>query len=253
MVVAQKPGSSVDSPRLRIPPFQIKRAVSLGSAVTSFKLVNLATGTQITLSVSGFIVEDLNDTPTRDAIIYGGNVLTPDVAGLPIGRYYLTVSDGTNTWYSEVFELDDESSVDPTFPATCGDLPWMALEYSNSGCIISETIHNNAPSFKFLIAASLGQPSYDYKPETKEDGQGGTVKLFHRLEKRWQFFVLAPEYVADALAAVQMMSAVTITFLYGDAIQCKDVEVDVSWETPCLAKITFSFTADILSKTSCCP
>lgn len=253
VIVAQTPGLSVDTPRIRIPHFQIKRSTALGAAVTSFKIISLdGLLSDTSLSTAGFSIEDLNDTPTIDSIVFNGGVLTPDIAQWPVGRYYLTVSDGTNTWYSEVFELEEESTVNATFPATCGDLPWIALEYSNSGCIISETIHNNAPSFRFLIPASLGQPSYEYKPESKDNGQGGTVKLFHRLEKRWQFFILAPEYVADALAAVQMMSSVTINFVSGDFIQCNDVEVDVSWETPCFAKITFTFTADILSKTSCC-
>jgi len=253
VVVAQMTGAPIDNPRLRIPPFQIKRATALGAAVTTFKLISVdGLLSDTTLALTGFSVEDLNDTPTRDAIIYDGSTLTPDIAMFLPGRYYLTVSDGTNTWYSEVFELESEDSENLTFPSTCSDLPWISLEYSNSGCIISETIHNNAPSFRFLIPASLGQPAYDYKPETKDNGQGGTVKLFHRLEKRWQFFILAPEYVADALAAVQMMSSVTINFVSGDFIICNDVEVDVAWETACLAKITFTFTADILSKTSCC-
>lgn len=252
VVVAQKPGSAIDNPRLRIPPFQIKRDTGTGSSVSSFKLISL-TGliSDVTLDTAGFSVQNLNVGGTVDAIIFNGVALTPDVSGLPIGRYYLTVSAGSGVWYSEVFELEDESSIDPDFPASCNSLPWLSLEYSNPACIISETIYPS-PAFRFLIPAALGRPSYDYKPETKDNGQGGTVKLFHRLDKRWNFFIMAPEYVADALAAVQMMSSVSINFVSGDFINCSDIEVDASWETPCLAKITFSFTADILSKTACC-
>ena len=252
IVVAQGPGTTIDSPRLRIPPFQLNRTTGLGAAVTSFTLIEkngLIPNTP--LDTGGFSVENLNATPTKDAIIYNGAVQTPDISGLPFGYYYLTVSDGTITWYSEVFELEPESTIDATFPASCGTLGYAKLEYS-PGCTISETIHVDSNSFRLLLPVDLGQPDYEYKPDSEDDGQGGVVTLYKRLEKRWKFFIIGPEYMADALAAVQMMGSVSLNFEAGDFIVCRDVKVDVDWTTPCFARITFEFSADILSKTACC-
>lgn len=245
--------ADLDDPQLRIPPFQIKRATSLGSPVLDFTLIRLdGTLADIPLSTAAFSVENLNTTPTLDSIIFSGAAITLALDDIPTGQFYVTVSDGTNTWYSEIFEVEDESAIDPTFPAACGGLGWARLEWSNSACIISETIHNDAPSFQLLLPVDLGQPGYDYKPESEEDGQGGKVTTFHRLEKRWSFFIVAPEYIADALTATQMMSSVVLNFESGDFMTCRDIEVEVDWSTPCLAKITYSFSSDILSKTACC-
>lgn len=253
VVVAQGPGLFPDSPRLRVPTFQIKRDIALGDAVTDFKLVNIEGIILDTdLALTGFSIADLNSTPTLDSIIYDGSILTPDISGLPYGHYYLTVTDGTNTWYSEVFELEGESTIDPTFPASCGTLGNARLEWSNPQCIISETIYNDAPSFQLILPVDLGQPDYKYKPDTQDDGQGGVVNLFQRIDKRWRFFIVAPEYIADALTSVQMMSSVSLNFESGDFIICRDVEVEVDWTTPCFAKISFTFSADFLSKTACC-
>lgn len=242
--------ANIEAPGLRIPPFQLKRDKT-GASISAFTLRSTDGLVTVSLSTAHFSLVDLDNPATKESVIFGGNVLSPAMETVPPKDYYLTVSDGANTWYSEVFIFEDESSIDPTFPAKCSTMQWARLEYS-SACIVSETINSDGPSFLFLLPVSISLPEYKYSVEDSDDGQGGKQTLFRRLDKRWQFFITAPEHVADALTAVQMMTTVIMSFENGDFVTCRDIEVSVDWQTTCLAKITFSFTADLLTRTSCC-
>ena len=246
--------SNLASPLMHIPRFDLKTDYE-PTAINSFRLKSKDGAHDIPLNDTNFNFYPLKDDNSLWAIIYNATPIPPGAMDpIPIGKQWeLTVDDGTNVWYSEVFEFVEEDPANSTFPAPCGTEGWLSLEWSNPGCIISETFyHDSAGVMQLLLPLDLAQPNYEYKTDEENDGDGGQTKTFERLDKVWSFFIVAPEYIADALSAAQMFSNVSITFPGGDSIQCHNFKADVNWQTDCLAKITCTFTAEFLAKTACC-
>lgn len=240
---------------LSVPVFHIKRDHRVNDIVSvTLKSTN---GFTFDLEDWAATTKDLNDPVTLDSIVFLPHTYTGITHGFggildPAEYYYLVISDGVETWYTEIFQVSPPSSESIYFPGGCDDdCGYINLQWA-PGCILSETIHSDTAAFSIFLPVNICQPKYEYKPEKEDDGDGGQVTTFQRLEKRWEFFVYAPEYIADALTSVQMMSTVGIDFQNGDSIICRDVEVEVDWQTPCFAKITFRFTGDFLVKTACC-
>jgi hypothetical protein len=244
---------------LKVPPFHIKRDHSTAN-ITAITLKS--TDGTVSHSLTGWsnMLNDLYSPVTKDSIVFLAHTFTEVQDGLtdaglllPDKFFYLLITDGTNTWYTEVFVAVQPDADNADYPADCDDsCGYIRLVWSNSGCIISETIHNNSPAFQLFLPVNIAQPEYTYKPDTEDDGEGGFVKTFQRLEKRWKFFVRGPEYLADCLTSTQMFSAVSVQFPNDDFIACRGIEVGVEWETPCFARITFAFTGEFLVKTACC-
>lgn len=249
-----------DFDTINTPTFHIKRVHMAGEDFT-VTLKSIDGLVSFPLTGGAYTVNDLDDPVTYDAIVFLPTEYTDVIDHTPgtgfhleadIG-YYLVITDGSETWYTEVFYLAPPAAESAFFPAGCDSAcEYISLSWSNSACIISQTIHNNTAAFSLFLPVNIAQPKYEYKPEQEDDGEGGSVTTFQRLEKRWEFFIQAPEYIADALAAVQMFSNVTVDFQNGDFIICRNVQVEVEWETACFAKITFRFTGDFLVKTMCC-
>lgn len=244
-----------DGTNYLIPQMMIKRAAG-GSAISSFALRRLdGSSAQIFLVMPTNSVIDLDDAPVYEAVLFDHQ--RHSATGTSLGTpYYFTFSDGTTYWYSEVFEFFHSDTIPGTapqltLPVKCSDVEWMQLVWSNPGCVLSETFPASV-GFVLNLQATPGRPSYKYSPETEDDGQGGVITTFQRMYKRWEFFVVGPEYLADALTSTQMFSEVGINFQYGDTVECSDVEVETEWITNGLCKITFRFTSTFLKRTACC-
>ena len=243
-----------DDPQFQFPRFDLKMNYE-SSGVTDFFLRSVDGVTNVSLNTSYFSVASLGlDSEDVEwwAITFSGTPIDSALDSIPEKEFYLTVEDGANVWYSETFWFADESTENSSFPESCGSEGWLKISYSNSGCIISNTFYNDGPSFEVFIPADLAQPNYLYKPDPLDDGDGGTLYTFKRLDKRWEFYITAPEYMADALTAIQMFANVSLTFVGNDVIICRDVEVGVDWINACEAKIKFTFSAEFLAKTACC-
>jgi len=249
-----------DFETINTPVFHIKRT---HRAEDIFTVTLKSTDGTVSFALSGatYTINDLDDPVTLDAIVFLP-VEHEDVFDHTPGTgfhldastgYYLVITDGVETWYTEVFYLASPAAESAFFPSGCEkNCGFISLGWANTGCIISQTIHNNTGAFTLFLPINIAKPKYNYKPDQEEDGEGGQVVTFQRLDKRWEFFVRAPEYIADALTAVQMFSNVTIDFSNGDFVICRDVEVEVEWDSPCFANITFRFSAEFLAKTACC-
>lgn len=245
----------VDDPQFQFPRFDLKMNYE-STGVVDFYLRSVDGLTNIPLNTSYFVVNSLGvaaDEVEYFAITFLGTPIDSALGSIPDKEFYLTVDDGASVWYSETFWFADESTENATFPEACGTEGWMKISYSNSGCTISNTFYYDAPSFEFFLPADLAQPNYNYNADKQDDGDGGTVDTFKRLDKRWEFYITVPEYMVDAIMAVQMFSSVSITFVGNDSIICRDIEVDnPDWIDSCYAKVTFRFSAEFLAKTACC-
>ena len=173
--------------------------------ISSFVIYNANTNAAVT----GNIVSELYDAGLaiknipifeKDAIVFTG--LMPYSFDFPIGRYYAEMSDGVETWYSEVF-----TSVD------CADcrlkIEWWDEEdfYMDAGVIVYKN-----PTFKnvLYLCSDVAKPEYIFEEEGEErDGYFFPEKQIS--EKRYHFQFLAPEYLLDVMRFIRMSDHIKIT------------------------------------------
>lgn len=232
-----------------VPPFQIKR-VETATAIDYLKVIRLDTGATVANDTSPAInIQALEDG--RESLVWEGEWVSIGDLAAGVFNFYVEVKSGSDKWYSEVFQLDRDNGAEYDIPAPCGDIEYIRLKWSNP-CNISNTIHGDFGGFNCYLPITLGQPSYNYKPDYEDNGDGTRVITFQSLAKRYTFFILAPEYMADALVAMQFFQAVTMYLYNGDTVSMQDIEVEVDWTTDCFAKVKVSFSVDVLAKTACC-
>lgn len=181
-------------------PFQLRRD-NTGAAITSLAVVEVSTGTStdilaIALSSGLEVVEYASDG--YDLIIFPATI---SVGSFNVGRHYLTMSDGTNTWYSEVFNFVD---------TTAG---LVKLEWWHSGdfCYPSGRIRYNYPyKGRVYLKTDIGKPEYPFE-QTVSKRNGKNHKLKQISAKQYKFLFLAPEYLIDAFRQVPLHDFVEIT------------------------------------------
>lgn len=134
-----------------------------------------------------------------DIIIYNGNL--PMALDVSEGRYYAELSDGTETWYSEVFTL--VNSTDKYMMIEWWDDE--PLYYSNGHIEYSDGFKN-----RVFICSDIGKPEYDFTEEgEKRDGYFFPEKQIS--EKIYKFTFVAPEYLCDAMRIIRMSDHIEIT------------------------------------------
>lgn len=242
-----------DGTKIAFPSFVVRRPAG-GASITTWNLGKVGGSISPTISGISSTIEALDTDGTWEAVIFPSQSFTRAVN--TTDAYYIRFTDGVNSWYSEVFYFVDSPTISAvlpysTMPNPCLNEEYIQLVWSNPGCVISEQFPMGA-AFMLNLPANLASPTYNYKKETEEDGQGGQGTTFQRITKRWTFFVLAPEFIADALTAMQMFSDVGINFQYGDTLVCEDIEVNVDPQTACLSNVKVSFSSTFLAKTACC-
>lgn len=136
-------------------------------------------------------------------------------------------------------------------------MTYIKLTWGNS-CNLGKIYYESGFVNKLYIDAPIGKPDYEYEVEEEYNSDGVLVSTYKRLVKIYKFEMFAPEYVADALQAMQLHDNINITLTdgtYSSAI--RNVKVDVSWEgisNECLALCTVSFQQnDQITRTNCCP
>jgi len=181
-------------------PFQLRRD-NTGAAVTELVVVEVATGTETDIlyvaSVSGLeVVEYAADG--YDLIIFPG---TLSVGSFNVGRHYLRMGDGTNTWYSEVFNFVDTTS----------GLVMVEWWHSEDFCYPSGRVRYNYPyKGRVYLKTDIGKPEYTFEQVVSERN-GKNLKLKQISAKQYKFVFLAPEYLADAFRQIPLHDFVEIT------------------------------------------
>lgn len=217
-------------------PFQLRRD-NTGAAITSLVVVEVATGTEtnilaVALSSGLEVVEYAADG--YDLIIYPA---TLSVGSFNVGRHYLRMGDGTNTWYSEVFNF-----VDSTFGLVKVEW-WHAEDF----CYPSGRVRYNFPyKGRAYFKTDIGKPEYTFE-QTVTERNGKNFKLKQISAKQYKFVILAPEYIADAFRQVPLHDFVEITN-YNDNRTYTVDEINMSspdWQDRGdLAAITVDFQTD---------
>ena len=135
-----------------------------------------------------------------DVIVFTGKLsIVPQMEN---GQYYAVLSDGIETWYSEIFTVvnDIQSYL---------KLEWWDVEnfIMDAGIIVYEK-----PAFKNILylCADIAKPEYTFEEEDEtRDGYFFPVKQISK--KRYHFSFLASEYLLDVMRFIRMADFAQIT------------------------------------------
>jgi hypothetical protein len=237
-----------------LPKLNIKRATVAGS-VTSFKLLRVndtftAFSDMKTLPNGDWSGFDLlfPDTPGFQALVRTGGNLSVASPAIPLNQntpYLLRVVANGVSYYSEVFYLSPKDTTNPVFPSPCNDgSGWIRLYWTTATKDqIAYTFSQEGGAWSIMLNAVLGGAEYGGQDDQKEGGTGDKTSSFVRLYKRFQFFVLVPEYVADCLCTLPLFPDANIEFVDGSQMDIREIEVDAKAETDSLYRVTVSFIA----------
>nr|DAR52198.1 MAG TPA: FdeC-like protein [Caudoviricetes sp.] len=181
-------------------PFQIRRAHRPEATFTVRILYD--DGTQYR-NVSADVAADLHVVTGEDfdVIQYCNDGDIGFFRRLAPGRYYAELSDGVETWFSEVFSVVDDLS------------RYIKLEYwsaDNQEYNGGEIDYSNGYRNVLYICSELGKPDYEFEEEAEaRDGYPYIEKQVGK--KIFRFECKAPEYLVDALRVVWLSDYVRMT------------------------------------------
>ncbi|MCM1077879.1 MAG: hypothetical protein NC344_06910 [Bacteroidales bacterium] len=223
-------------------PFQIMRRHRAGAEIQSVLLYRK----------NGVLVRDITqemkDTGLRiisfplrnlDVVIYPNTM--PMSLQQADGQYYAVMSDGVETWYSEVFTVVQDMS---------GYLRIEWYDKENLEFDDGIIVYRN-PLFKnyLYLCSEVGKPEYTFEEDGEtRDGYFFTEKQLS--EKTYRFTFLAPEYLCDVMRLIRMSDYVNIRDKYGREYNCDTFLITPKWETQGnLASIEAEFdTATVVKK-----
>lgn len=193
---------SLITPDRRLLPFQIRRDTR-DANITGVILRNVD-GEQIADITTPIIETGLTIKQFAeygyDLIIYPG--VLPMAVNTPEGLYYAELTDGTQTWFSEIFNI--VRTVD-----TYMLIEWwddQPLYFNNSQIYFDGEKYKN----RVYLPTQVGKPEYTFD----EDGEDRDGYFFAEKQvsgKTYKFNFLAPEYLCDAMRIIRMSDHIEIT------------------------------------------
>ena len=156
------------------------------------------------------------------------------------GQYYLTIGDGVELWYSEIFTVVQQIS------------SYLKIEWYNDEDLIFDGgrfVFKNPRFHNYLyFAAEVGKPEYTFEEEgEKRDGYFFPEKQLS--EKRYKCTILAPEYLCDVMRLIRMCDHVRVTDKYGRIYDCDQFLITPEWqEQGDLASVEIEFETDTVVK-----
>lgn len=184
-------------------PFQVMREHRTNEIVSFriYKRDNSLVGdfTQV-MKETGLKVVNPIGAREIDVIVYSG--LLPAFTKFANGQYYAVMSDGVQSWYSEMFTIVNDIS-------GYLKLEWWDVDdfYMDEGVIIYKS-----PLFrnKLYLCADIAKPEYIFE-EDGETRDGYFFPAKQISEKRYHFTFLASEYLLDVMRFVRMADYAQIT------------------------------------------
>lgn len=183
-------------------PFQIIREHRTSVSVTSFKVYrddgSLVGDYTAAINSAGITIKQFAD---YDVIVFPGRL--PVFGSMENGRYYATIEDGTEVWYSEIFTVVNDIT------------PYLKLEWWDDSDFVSDggTIVYDNPTFHNLLYldSDIAKPEYKFEEEGEtRDGYFFPTKQIS--EKTYRFSFWASEYLLDVIRLIRMADYVYITY-----------------------------------------
>ena len=192
------------TPALFMLPFQILRTHRSGTTISSFQVytkagVLVGNYTQA-IRDAGITIKQFTSLG-YDVIVFGGQM--PVFTKFADGQYYAAISDGTQTWYSEIFTVVND--IEPYLKITWWDLSDFTMD--------AGTIVYTNPSYKnvLYLQSDIAKPEYTFEEEGETlDGYFFPTKQIS--EKRYRFNFLASEYLLDVMRFIRMADFAEIEY-----------------------------------------
>ena len=209
------------TPALFMLPFQILRTHRSGTTISSFQVytkagVLVGNYTQA-IKDAGITIKQF--TPLGyDVIVFGGQM--PVFTRFADGQYYAAISDGTQTWYSEIFTVVND--IEPYLKITWWDLSDFTMD--------AGTIVYTNPSYKnvLYLQSDIAKPEYTFEEEGETlDGYFFPTKQIS--EKRYRFNFLASEYLLDVMRFIRMADFAEIEY-HGQRYSLDTFLITPEWE-----------------------
>lgn len=228
------------TPKNKLLPFQIMRETRANN-VTSVILYK-KNGQQF-----ADITQSMNETGLQivpfvslgyDVIVYTG--ILPMPINTPPGMYYAVISDGVETWFSEIFTTVNDVS---------GYLKIEWFDIENAVFDAGQIVYKN-PTFvnTLYLNTELGKPEYVFE----EDGETRDGYFFPEKqisEKTYKCVALAPEYLCDVMRFIRMSDIVIVTDKYGRKYNVDTFLITPKWETQGdIASVEIEFQTDTVVK-----
>lgn len=161
-----------------------------------------------------------------DTILYAGTL--PMALDTPDGVFYVELSDGVQTWYSEMFTVVQDVS-------GYVKIEWYDAEDllmdGNVGIVYTDddtvtTCFRN----RVYLCTEIGKPEYTFSEEVNDrDGYSFPEKQVS--EKTYRCTILAPEYLLDAMRFVRLSDFVQVTDQRGQTYKCDTFLFTPTWQT----------------------
>ena len=185
-----------------------------------------------------------------DVIIYNGTNLG---TALPIGQYYLTLTSGQNTWYSDVVTIVSDTT--KMTKVTWWDEPALqsgvGVTEFGAGCIVYKyPVSGSTVQYKnyMYFLEELGMPEYTVEEEGEQrDGLFYSSKILSGKKYKMQVAQLS-ETMCDALRFVHLSDFVTVVDGYQRTYNCDSVLVTPEWQSGAVASASVEITTDTFVK-----
>jgi hypothetical protein len=176
-----------------------------------------------------------------DVIIYNGGQMD----ALPIGQYYLELTSGQRTWYSDVVTI--VADVTKMTKVTWWDAADLLF---GAGCIVYKYGTGNATQYKNVMyfMEEIGMPEYTQEEEGEtRDGLFYASKLISGKKYKMQV-AQASEAMCDAMRFIHLADWVEIWDGYQRHYLCDSVLVTPEWQTGAVASVAVEITTDTFVK-----
>lgn len=171
-------------------------------------------------------------------------IVFPATLPMPIrmqdGIYYMTISDGVQTWFSEMFTVVQDMT------------PYLKIEWwdvENFVFDAGQIVYRN-PLFRnrLYFCAEVGKPEYQFEEEG-ENRNGYYFPEKQISEKTYKFTILAPEYLCDVMRFIRMADFVKVTDKYEREYDVDTFLITPKWQTQGdLASVEVEFETNTVAK-----
>lgn len=205
------------TPAMFMLPFQIMRE-HRSANISSFIVYN-KDGQQIgdfISNISSYLT--IKQVDTIDVIVFAGNF--PIFTAFSNGQYYASISDGVETWYSEIFTVVNDIT------------PYLKIEWWDTEDFVMDAgviVYKN-PAFRnvLYLDSDLAKPEYPFEEEGEtRDGYFFPIKQIS--EKHYRFCFLASEYLLDVMRFIRMADYARVTY-HGQTYILDTFLITPEWE-----------------------
>lgn len=153
-----------------------------------------------------------------DIIVFPGNF--PIFTEFANGQYYASISDGIQTWYSDIFTVVNDIE------------PYLKIEWWDTEDFVMDAgaiVYKN-PAFRnvLYLDSDLAKPEYPFEEEGEtRDGYFFPIKQISEKHYRFKFF--ASEYLLDVMRFIRMADYARITY-HGQTYALDTFLITPEWE-----------------------